>query len=118
MALVEAIARYEGFYKPSTIAQRSNNPGNIRSGAFAATHGAISNNGPYAVFPNAITGFQALLVLLHSFYSDMTLEAAINKYAPAGDSNDPVEYLKMVCIWTGSKPTDLVRDILARPCSS
>jgi hypothetical protein len=107
VTLVEAIAREEGFYVPGTRAERNNNPGNIEYGSFAAHHGATGSDGRFAVFPDNATGFAALRELLMIHYAGMTLEAALNKFAPPFE-NDVSSYLLNVCQWTGAAPTDII----------
>lgn len=115
MTLLEAIARQEGFYVDGSRAHRNNNPGNIEYGPFAKEHGsigiepaALSHDKPrFAVFSSPEAGFAALGALLHERYSGMTLEAALNEYAPPVE-NDTNVYLAHVCEWCGARPTDLI----------
>src|SRR5271157_4273547 len=54
--LAQAIARMEGFNVAGSVAQRDNNPGNLRSGP-----GQIGTDaGGYAIFPDVTTGYAAL----------------------------------------------------------
>jgi len=71
-----------------TRAWRNNNPGNIRGGDFANRRGAIGTAGGFAIFPNYETGFTALIALLcTSTYQQLTMEQAINRYAPPIENN-------------------------------
>ena len=79
-----------------TRAWRNNNPGNIRDGDFARRRGAIGAAGGFAVFPNYEAGFAALTALLRtSTYQRLTVEQAINRYAPPIE-NDTSAYINMV----------------------
>lgn len=87
-----------------SIAWRNNNPGNIRNGKFSNAHGAFkdkSNRG-FAIFPSHAIGFAALIALLKTdSYRPLDVAAAMKKYAPAEDNNDPVAYAKSVAKMTG-----------------
>ena len=82
-------------------AWRNNNPGNLEYGKFARNHGAIGSDGRFAIFPDAMTGFKAMAGLLAtSPYQKLTIEGAINRYAPPNENN--VEnYLKSIERQTG-----------------
>jgi hypothetical protein len=108
MSIIQAIARYEGFYKANSRAQRNNNPGNIEFGKLAASFNARletiipgANVEPrFADFPDADAGFACLRELLTSDYIGMTLLAAFNKYAPPIE-NDTNAYAEFVAHETG-----------------
>ena len=82
-------------------AWRNNNPGNLEDGKFARNNGAIGSDGRFAIFPDTATGFNAMAGLLAtSSYQKLTIEGAINRYAPPNENN--VEnYLKSVERQTG-----------------
>lgn len=82
-------------------AWRNNNPGNLEYGKFTRNNGAIGTDGRFAIFPDAATGFNAMAGLLAtSSYQKLTIEGAINRYAPPNENN--VEnYLKSVERQTG-----------------
>lgn len=82
-------------------AWRNNNPGNLEDGKFARNHGAIGTDGRFAIFPDAATGFKAMASLLATnSYQKLTIEGAINRYAPPNENN--VEnYLKSIERQTG-----------------
>ncbi|NNC06407.1 hypothetical protein HJC10_26600 [Corallococcus exiguus] len=87
-----------------TIAWRNNNPGNIRNGAFANAHGAFKgkHNRHFAIFPNHATGFAALIELLKTQqYQTLSVTAAMKRYVPASDDNDPVAYARTLSKKTG-----------------
>jgi hypothetical protein len=116
LTLAQAIARVEGFYaqgpRPNRP-QRNHNPGDIEYDDFSRAHGAIGTDGRFAIFPDDATGFAALNALLQGkHYAGLTVEAAINRYAPPNENNDQ-SYVAEVCAWTGHEPTDLVSEVLA-----
>lgn len=110
MSLVEdlaaAIARFEGYYKPGSLAQRNNNPGNLRSwGDYPVVDG-------YAQFPDPETGWRALRrqvelnigrgLNLNEFFSGKP--GVYPGYAPAADANNPRHYAATVAGWLGISP--------------
>lgn len=125
ITLMQAIARMEGFgADPENIPTRHNNPGDICAGQFANAHGAIPGAvdpkyafmrtagltvepSRYAVFPHAVTGWEALRALLAAHYLGMSVRAAIEKYAPATE-NDTEAYVCNVCEWTGLRPYTII----------
>jgi hypothetical protein len=121
MTLLEAIARIEGFFVPNSRANRNNNPGNIQWGEFAQANGAtrieaippgVQEPARFAYFPTAEIGFSALHSLLSGpSYSGLTIEEAINKYAPPVENNTN-GYVEYVCRAVGCQPTDLVSEVL------
>lgn len=71
-----------------TRAWRNNNPGNIVYGEFARNNGAIGRGGRFAVFPDVATGRMAVAELLRTpAYNNLTISAAINRYAPPSENN-------------------------------
>lgn len=111
MTLLEAMARQEGFYLQGSRPKRNNNPGDLEDGKFARAHGAAGTDGRYAIFPDVVTGFAAMRALLLSAYSGMTVEAALNKYAPPVENQTSV-YLAHVCQWANVQPTDIIDQVL------
>ena len=114
MTLLEAMARQEGFLQKGTRPNRNNNPGDMEYGSFAKAHGATTSDGRFAIFPNALTGYRAMAALLRLHYAGMTIEAALNKYAPPVE-NDTNTYLQHVCEWANVSPSDLIDAHLAAP---
>lgn len=113
--LAQQIATFEGFDKPGSVAQRNNNPGNLRAGPGAT---GTDKNG-YAIFPDVNTGWAALhdLIQKHSG-QDLTLQEFFGGkkgvypgYAPAADRNDPVNYAATVAKGLGVDPTAKLSDI-------
>lgn len=75
---------------------RNSNPGNIRYGDFAKSHGAIGQDKEgFAIFPDAVTGSKAMTSLLENYIGKQgrnTLRSIINKYAPSTE-NDTTGYI-------------------------
>jgi hypothetical protein len=76
------------------------NPGNIRNGdgvgALAGKQHPCGSSGMFAIFPDEATGFAAISRVLRG-YGHITVQKAMEKYAPAGDgSNDPNAYARNV----------------------
>jgi Putative peptidoglycan binding domain len=82
-----------------SVAWRGRNPGNIRNGdSYGAYPGKklhAGSNGTFAIFPDEETGFAAIKLVLQS-YGHITVQACMNKYAPASDHNDPTSYAATV----------------------
>jgi len=104
--LADAIARYEGYYKSSSLAARNNNPGNLRSwGSYPVVNG-------YVQFPDAETGWRALRsqvernvgrgLNLYEFFGGKP--GTYPGYAPAADNNRPRTYAETVAGWLGISP--------------
>lgn len=104
--LAQAIARYEGYYSTGSVAQRNNNPGNLRS---------WGNNpvvGGFAQFPTAETGWVALRsqvqrnidrgLTLDEFFAGKP--GTYSGYAPSADNNRPLTYAATVANWLGISP--------------
>jgi hypothetical protein len=84
-----------------TRAWRNNNPGNLEDGKFARNNGAIGSDGRFAIFPDANTGLNAMVNLLSTnVYQSLTIEDAINRYAPPSENNVD-NYLKFIEHQTG-----------------
>ena len=99
-----------------SAAYRNNNPGNIRPGPFANTHGTIGTDpapkpgyGPWAVFDSTADGDKALDDLLHtSSVQNRTISDEMKLYAKAGDgANDPKAYADHISGAVGA-PADTV----------
>jgi hypothetical protein len=111
LTFLEAVAREEGFNKTGSRAQRNNNPGNINFGPFAKAHGGILETIPagvdetprFACFLSPAAGFAAMRDLLSVDYLGMTVEEALNKWAPPVE-NETNSYIQNVCQWTGLTP--------------
>ena len=68
---------------------RNNNPGNIKFGQFAKSHGATGqDSGGFAIFPTMEAGAAAQEALLFGgSYRNLSIAAALEKYSPAADNN-------------------------------
>lgn len=68
---------------------RNNNPGNIEYGKFARAQGAVGTDGRFAVFPSYEAGRKAKAALIFEApsYRNLTIAAAINRYAPPFENN-------------------------------
>lgn len=107
----QAIAQMEGYNTPGTLAQRNNNPGNLRSGP-----GQIGTSGGFAVFPDAATGWAALNnqvqlnidrgLTLNEFFAGKP--GVYAGYAPSGDANNPSAYAQFVASQTGLDPNAVI----------
>ncbi len=101
--LADAIARFEGYYKPGSVALRNNNPGNLRS------WGSLPTANGYAVFPTPEAGWDALRrqvgmninrgLTLDEFFAGKP--GVYGGYAPSADANDPANYARTVATWLG-----------------
>jgi hypothetical protein len=67
-AWANVIAQFEGFNSPGTRPARNNNPGDLKYLGQAGAVGADS--GGFAVFPDPVTGFQALYRQLEKYVTD------------------------------------------------
>jgi hypothetical protein len=67
-AWANVIAQFEGFNSPGTRPARNNNPGDLKYLGQAGAVGADS--GGFAVFPDPVTGFQALYRQLQKYVTD------------------------------------------------
>jgi hypothetical protein len=113
--LAQAIASFEGFDKAGSVAQRNNNPGNLRAGPGQT---GTDKNG-YAIFPDLNTGWSALHDLIQKRSGDnLTLQEFFGGkkgvypgYAPAADKNDPANYAATVAKTLGVDPTAKLADI-------
>ena len=107
MSLIEtvsnAIATFEGYFQPGSVADRNNNPGNLRS------WGNRPVRDGFAVFGSAADGWAALRrqvelnvgrgLSLREFFSGKA--GVYSGYAPAADSNDPNRYAEFVAARAG-----------------
>jgi len=84
---------------------RNMNPGAIRHGDFSKQYGACGSAGGFAVFPTEEYGMNALRALLRSDkYANLTIAAAVRKYAPSSDNNNPRSYQQKLSKMTGLSP--------------
>lgn len=90
---------------------RNFNPGNIRKGNFSTSNGSIGDDGSFAIFPDKRTGQKAIEVLMRGrSYGPLTIEAAINRYAPPSE-NDTGSYVNFVVQHTNLNRGDILDDL-------
>ena len=88
-----------------SAAWRNNNPGNIRKSKSAYSFGAIGETDKWAVFPDEETGLNAIVKLLQSKnYRNLSVKAAIHRWAPYSDGNNPENYARKISKMTGLSP--------------
>lgn len=116
MTLLQSMAHMEGYYRQNSRPQRNNNPGDLIWSAESAAFGATHGDPRFAVFPDALTGWNALRRWLSvparfdakgdlvGGYLGATIEQAINRFAPPNE-NDTDTYVNVVCRYTGLKPS-------------
>lgn len=100
--LANSISTFEGFPIPGSVAQRNNNPGNLK---YVGQAGAIGKDSQgFAIFGSVADG-QAALVNQLGLYADrgLTLSQMMNIYAPSSE-NDTSNYLNYVSNQTGIAP--------------
>ncbi|EHE1281325.1 lytic transglycosylase catalytic [Salmonella enterica] len=84
-----------------TLADRNNNPGNIRP---------VGGNG-FRFFESALQGWEAMKNQLMRYFTGkttgralQTIQDIVSTWAPAGDNNDPKKYAQDVAKWMGVSP--------------
>lgn len=84
-----------------TLADRNNNPGNIRP----------AGGGGFRFFESALHGWTAMKNQLMRYFTGkttgrtlQTVRDIVSTWAPAGDNNDPGLYAKQVAGWMGISP--------------
>lgn len=84
---------------------RNNNPGNIEYGDFAKRFGAIGSDGRFAIFPDYETGraAKAALIFDGKAYRDLSLSAAISRYAPPSENNTAAYHSAVLAAAGGEK---------------
>ncbi|ECJ2622958.1 lytic transglycosylase catalytic [Salmonella enterica] len=93
-----------------TLADRNNNPGNIRP---------VGGNG-FRFFESALQGWEAMKNQLMRYFTGkttgralQTIQDIVSTWAPAGDNNDPKKYAQDVAKWMGVSPNTVLN--LASP---
>ena len=112
-SIAQAIANMEGYNTPGSIAQRQNNPGNLRSWGSAP----IVNG--YAQFPTPEAGWNALYSQIQrNIDRGLTLEeffagkpGVYAGYSPSSDANRPAEYAQYVAAQAGISPTQPLNNL-------
>ena len=110
----EAIAVYEGFYKPGTFAKRHRNPGNIR------WWGGLPVERGFVVFPSEDAGWEALAhqvrknikrgLTLREFFGGKP--GIYPGYAPDSDGNHSKRYAEFVARRVGISPDVVIADAI------
>lgn len=73
-----------------SLAEKNNNPGNIRYNSSIKWKGQIGENKGFCVFENSDYGLRAMILLLKRYinvYKLTTLEKIISRYAPSSENN-------------------------------
>ncbi|EII7149377.1 lytic transglycosylase catalytic [Salmonella enterica subsp. enterica serovar Javiana] len=93
-----------------TLADRNNNPGNIRP---------VGGNG-FRFFESALQDWEAMKNQLMRYFTGkttgralQTIQDIVSTWAPAGDNNDPKKYAQDVAKWMGVSPNTVLN--LANP---
>ncbi|EEQ5444744.1 lytic transglycosylase catalytic [Escherichia coli] len=88
-----------------TLADRNNNPGNIRP---------VSGKG-FRFFESALKGWEAMKNQLMRYFTGkttgralQTIQDIVSTWAPAGDNNDPKKYAQDVAKWMGVSPNAIL----------
>ncbi|MCK2406850.1 lytic transglycosylase catalytic [Escherichia coli] len=88
-----------------TLADRNNNPGNIRP---------VSGKG-FRFFESALEGWEAMKNQLMRYFTGKTtgralrtIQDIVSTWAPAGDNNDPKKYAQDVAKWMGVSPNAIL----------
>ncbi|EIW8781817.1 hypothetical protein L1R30_20890 [Klebsiella pneumoniae] len=86
----------------NTLADRNNNPGNIRP----------VGGGGFRAFGSALEGWEAMKNQLMRYFTGKTtgrrlqsIMDIVSTWAPAADNNDPAKYARDVAGWMGVSPT-------------
>jgi hypothetical protein len=105
MRMAPAIARMEGYNIPGSVAQRNNNPGNLR----AAPNCAGKDASGYCIFSGPALGWQDLYrqiqlninrgLTMNEFFAGKP--GVYAGYAPSADNNRPYQYAAFVAAQAG-----------------
>jgi hypothetical protein len=119
-AIDQAIAQFEGFGNPGTLATVNNNPGNIIAGSFATSYGATGSNSGFAVFPDVASGNAAQDALVQNYINGgASVNDLINAWAPpTAPGNSPAatqNYSNFVANSLGISPTTPLNTLPSLP---
>lgn len=95
----------------TAVALHGNNPGGINDGDFAKSQpGYVGGNGRYAAFDTMENGAKAQTALLGSYVKRgfNTPMKIAQRWAPAGDGNDPVAYARTIARQMGIGVNDTI----------
>jgi hypothetical protein len=109
-----AIAQYEGFLKPDSLAQRQNNPGNLKYGPFAERYGATPGDKGFASFPDVQSGVLAMDSLVDSYAQrGYTMGDMLERWN--GNGPNTKEYQDFVSDKTGKSITQRLKEWMTSP---
>jgi hypothetical protein len=101
-----AIAAQEGFFLEGSIAQRQDNPGNLRGASW--TGPVVPMQGGYWLATSIEQGQAGEMHLIAlRIAQGATLTQLINVWAPVTDGNEPEIYIENVMAWTGIPDPDV-----------
>lgn len=105
--LANAIAQFEGYWKPNSRAQRNNNPGNLRAGPRAIG----KDSGGYAMYRTEADGWADLYRQIDlDAGRGLSLQSFIAKYGPPSENNTS-SYLSFVAGQLGVSPDTRLADL-------
>jgi RHS repeat-associated protein len=93
-------ANGDKFTITGTHPNRDQNPGNVITGDFATSRGAIGNDRAFAIFPSPAEGWTAMKDTVTGKYGKSTVNGMIESYAPPSE-NDTAGYQKTVARVSG-----------------
>jgi hypothetical protein len=103
--------------KSASVAWANNNPGNHRPGSCSRALGIVGKDRlPFVLYPSPKNGIEAKKKFLFtcSLYKNLSIGAAIQKYAPGSDNNNPVAYANTIAsaagVSSGAKLSQLSAD--------
>jgi len=109
--IAQGIAKVEGWSISGSLAQRNNNPGNLR---YVGQAGAVPGDGGFAYFSSPEDGWAALNRQIELDASrGLDLSSFMQKYAPSQDGNDPTSYAAMLANGLGVSPFAKLSDIIS-----
>ncbi len=98
-------------YKDGSRAWRNNNMGNLVKSPFATKHGAIGDDGRFAIFADPASGREAEKALLVGpTYKDKSIADAVGKLTPVNENNTK-NYITMLKKITGLDVQRKVSDL-------
>jgi len=101
--VAQTIQTIEGWY-PGSVSYTNNNPGNLK---YAGQPGATQGANGFAVFPNYVAGYQALVNQIDLDASrGQTIAQFTSIYAPASDNNNPTSYAAQIANAAGVSVND------------
>lgn len=108
--IAEAISRFEGFYTPGSVAQRSNNPGNV--GTYGGHIASYSNVGDgWTTLQNWVTDHAASNPNM-TFNQMMGLYLTGSVNGLPGPNQDPAGYAQYIADYVGVDPNTPVSAVL------